>query len=77
MTLSLTPDETDAIVNVARESKYGIGKMRDLHRAAKFFKRAAEKGSGKGRADALYELSHLDLNSPGEDFIMLSMYSLV
>jgi TPR repeat protein len=70
---ALNPEETKAIVQVARESRLGIGRTQNLQHAAKFYKRAIEKGSGSAKADAMFELSHMELNSPGEDFALLSM----
>lgn len=69
---ALTHNETAALVAVARESTLGTNRPKDLNRAFKFYKRAAEKGSGRAQMEALYELSNLEMQTPGEDFALLS-----
>mmetsp|Transcript_3050 Transcript_3050/g.4663 ORF Transcript_3050/g.4663 Transcript_3050/m.4663 type:complete len:591 (-) Transcript_3050:882-2654(-) len=70
--LSLTPEETGAVVKVARDLKRGVGRSPDPIKATKYYKEAVENGEGQARIEALYELSELRTQSADEDFRLLS-----
>lgn len=79
---SLSPEDTDGLIRLAREYKRGGVREKseaktppDLEKASQLYKRIIDEGEGPSHVEALFELASINTQSPSDNFILLSKYA--
>jgi hypothetical protein len=70
---SLSPEDTDGIIRVAREYRRGgENSYPDLKKASQLYNKVITHGEGPSQRDAMFELASINTQSLSENFALLS-----